>query len=128
MHQFGKFFLEFDERLEFAVFELERGKGALIVLSLCDRVPAFLCTSRIVFGDEFSLLILLAKRGKCGGVEGFVSEERSELSVLGALIGITENAQFVGDGEASSGGALVDVGVWQCLQTKVGHEWFAFLP
>ena len=111
-----------------ALGRLERRKGALIVLSLCNRVPAFLCTSRIVFGDEFSLLILLAKRGKRGGVEGFVSEERSELSVLGALICLAENAQFVGDGEASSGGALVDVGVWQCLQTKVGHEWFAFLP
>ena len=103
--------MEFDERLEFAVFELERGKGALIVLALCDRVPAFLCTSRIVFGDEFSLLVLLAERGKRGGVEGFASEERSELSVLGALICLAENAQFVGDGESSSGGALVDVGV-----------------
>ena len=60
---------------------------------------------------QFALSALLAKVVEAGGVEPLASQQGAEFSGSVAGVGFLENAQFVGGGEASSCGLLVDLGV-----------------
>ena len=120
--------MEFDEGLEFPVLQLQGHKSALILLPLGGSLLSFPGPQWVVFGDEFSFLVLLPKGRNGGGVNGFAAQDGSELSVLSAFLDFAEDAEFVGDGEASSGSPLADLWIRQHSDGLVRHEWITFSP
>ena len=104
-----EFFLEFHERFEFLVLQLQglqswapAGAGRL-----CPFASAFGAGH---FGPRVFPPRTAFERKRSGGVDGLAAQN-GELSALAALVGFAQNAKFVGGGEAAAVSRLADVGV-----------------
>ena len=60
---------------------------------------------------QFALSALLTEFGQTGGVEPLAPQEYPQLAGFVAGVGFFEDAEFVGGGEASSGGFLDHLGI-----------------
>src|SRR6185437_2572667 len=96
--------------LEFLVLRFQAGNLAGIPLT-GGLFVAVLLAHQIGILAELARLPLLTEVGKGRRVETFASQQSAELSGLMAGIGLGEDTQFVGGGEASSGSPLEYLGI-----------------